>query len=439
MEEEIERALGAVAATAERRPLRLDAASSRCGSRCGRCSASTPTRRRERHRRAPRVRARARLLRPRLLPADRCAGRARRGRAAATRAASSTALIYDEIAQRRRDGRARRRRPLAAARRARRGRLGLDRPARPRPGHDAAVRRPRHDDLDGRVPVLRAGARTPRSPTRRPPTPQLLELALDETLRLYPPAWIGPRRAVEAFEFAGHRVPGGRAGQLLLVGVAPPARRVRRRRTSSGPSASRPRREAKLPKGAYVPFGGGSRICIGMRFGQLEIKAIARAILERFRLELRPATSCASARCRRSARWAGLPVRIRASIGFHPRSRIPRVKEDLDGEPCPDNGDGERAGSRGRGRASSAARPLPARLARSRPGTHVGCDTSNCGACTVHLDGDAVKSCTVLAVQADGAEVTTIEGMAHATATCTRCRRRSGSTTASSAATARRA
>jgi carbon-monoxide dehydrogenase small subunit len=44
-------------------------------------------------------------------------------------------------------------------------------------------------------------------------------------------------------------------------------------------------------------------------------------------------------------------------------------------------------------------------------GTHVGCDTSNCGACTVHLDGDAVKSCTVLTVQADGAEVTTIEGL----------------------------
>jgi aerobic carbon-monoxide dehydrogenase small subunit len=44
-------------------------------------------------------------------------------------------------------------------------------------------------------------------------------------------------------------------------------------------------------------------------------------------------------------------------------------------------------------------------------GTHVGCDTSNCGACTVHVDGDAVKSCTVLAVQADGAEVTTIEGI----------------------------
>src|SRR5256714_11340220 len=47
-------------------------------------------------------------------------------------------------------------------------------------------------------------------------------------------------------------------------------------------------------------------------------------------------------------------------------------------------------------------------------GTHVGCDTTNCGACTVHLDGEAVKSCTVLAVQADGAEVTTIEGMGSA-------------------------
>jgi aerobic carbon-monoxide dehydrogenase small subunit len=45
-------------------------------------------------------------------------------------------------------------------------------------------------------------------------------------------------------------------------------------------------------------------------------------------------------------------------------------------------------------------------------GTHVGCDTSQCGACTVHVDGRAIKSCTMLAVQADGARVTTIEGMA---------------------------
>jgi aerobic carbon-monoxide dehydrogenase small subunit len=50
-------------------------------------------------------------------------------------------------------------------------------------------------------------------------------------------------------------------------------------------------------------------------------------------------------------------------------------------------------------------------------GTNVGCDTSSCGACSLHLDGEAVKSCTILAVQADGHEVTTIEGLAAADGT----------------------
>ena len=45
-------------------------------------------------------------------------------------------------------------------------------------------------------------------------------------------------------------------------------------------------------------------------------------------------------------------------------------------------------------------------------GTHIGCDTSNCGACTIHVNGQSAKSCTMLAVQADGAEIKTIEGMA---------------------------
>jgi carbon-monoxide dehydrogenase small subunit len=45
-------------------------------------------------------------------------------------------------------------------------------------------------------------------------------------------------------------------------------------------------------------------------------------------------------------------------------------------------------------------------------GTHIGCDTAQCGACTVHLDGRAIKSCNILAVQADGTQVTTIEGLA---------------------------
>ena len=46
-------------------------------------------------------------------------------------------------------------------------------------------------------------------------------------------------------------------------------------------------------------------------------------------------------------------------------------------------------------------------------GTNIGCDTSSCGACSLHLNGEAVKSCTVLAVQADGADILTIEGLAH--------------------------
>ena len=50
-------------------------------------------------------------------------------------------------------------------------------------------------------------------------------------------------------------------------------------------------------------------------------------------------------------------------------------------------------------------------------GTHVGCDTSQCGACVVHVNGEAMKSCTMLAVQADGAKVTTIEGLAAADGT----------------------
>lgn len=54
------------------------------------------------------------------------------------------------------------------------------------------------------------------------------------------------------------------------------------------------------------------------------------------------------------------------------------------------------------------------REVRGLRGTNIGCDTTSCGACTVHVDGEAVKSCTVLTAQADGCEVTTIEGLAGA-------------------------
>ena len=72
------------------------------------------------------------------------------------------------------------------------------------------------------------------------------------------------------------------------------------------------------------------------------------------------------------------------------------------------------------------------RYGLGKTGTLVGCDTTNCGSCTVHLNGLSVKSCTVLAVQADGCEVTTIEGLAN-TGSCIRCSRPSTRTTHCSA------
>ena len=137
----------------------------------------------------------------------------------------------------------------------------------------------------------------------------LLAQAVDETLRLYPPAWVGPRRSAVDFEFAGHRIPAGvpvnysswashRLPEVFPDPTIPPERFA-------------PEERAKLPKGAYVPFGGGPRICIGMRFGQLEVNAIASGILCRFRLELEPGQEM---RVRQTPTlWprGGLPMRIR--------------------------------------------------------------------------------------------------------------------------------
>lgn len=113
-----------------------------------------------------------------------------------------------------------------------------------------------------------------------------LEMVLDETLRKYPAAWIGPRRSLENFEFAGQMVPGGVpvnysswvSHHLPDVFAQPDAFR---------PSRFAAEAKAALPKGAYVPFGGGSRTCIGMRFGQLEIRTLASLILRRYTLALR--------------------------------------------------------------------------------------------------------------------------------------------------------
>jgi cytochrome P450 len=133
-----------------------------------------------------------------------------------------------------------------------------------------------------------------------------IEMIVDETLRKYPPAYIGPRRAVESFEFKGFTVP-ARAhvsycswASHHLPDVFPE------------PDVFRPQRfseenKARLPQGAYVPFGGGSRTCIGMRFGGAEIAIIARAILDRYRLDLVP----------------GYELRIRHAPTISPRQGLP--------------------------------------------------------------------------------------------------------------------
>lgn len=114
-----------------------------------------------------------------------------------------------------------------------------------------------------------------------------LEMVLDETLRLYPAAWIGPRKAVDTFAFGGCEVPAGAyvnycswASHRLPDVFPEPEAFV--------PERFEPEAKARLPKGAYVPFGGGSRTCIGMRFGQLEIRTVVTLLLQRFRLELVP-------------------------------------------------------------------------------------------------------------------------------------------------------
>jgi cytochrome P450 len=141
--------------------------------------------------------------------------------------------------------------------------------------------------------------------------PEQLEMAIDETLRLYPPAWIGPRRNVEAFEFAGRRVPAGAplyycswaSHHLADVFDDPEAFR---------PERFAPQAKAALPKGAYVPFGGGSRTCIGMRFGQMEIRAIAATILRRFTVELEPGYEMSIRQMPTLSPRGGLPVTVRA-------------------------------------------------------------------------------------------------------------------------------
>jgi cytochrome P450 len=133
-----------------------------------------------------------------------------------------------------------------------------------------------------------------------------VEMITDETLRKYPPAYIGPRRAIESFEFNGFTVP-AHAHVSYCSWASHHLPDVFEEPEAFRPERFREENKARLPQSAYVPFGGGSRTCIGMRFGQAEIGIIARAILERYRLELLP----------------GYELRIRHAPTISPRQGLP--------------------------------------------------------------------------------------------------------------------
>ncbi|HEX8714164.1 MAG TPA: cytochrome P450 [Solirubrobacteraceae bacterium] len=138
-----------------------------------------------------------------------------------------------------------------------------------------------------------------------------LEMTLDETLRKYPPAWVGPRRAIESFELAGHSVP-ARAFVNYSSWASHHLPDVFDEPEEFRPERFTPDAKAALPKGAYVPFGGGSRTCIGMRFGQLEVRTIATLLLSRFSLSLPDGFELAIRQMPTISPRDGLPMRVGA-------------------------------------------------------------------------------------------------------------------------------
>jgi cytochrome P450 len=155
--------------------------------------------------------------------------------------------------------------------------------------------------------VLGSGPPSPAQLERELPQ---LDMTVDETLRLYPPAWIGPRRAIKDFEFAGCHVPAGAyvnysswASHRLPDVFPHPEAFV--------PERFERERKAALPRGAYVPFGGGSRICIGKRFGQTEVKLVTTMVLQRFRLELVPGHEMTIRQMPTLSPDGGLPMVVR--------------------------------------------------------------------------------------------------------------------------------
>jgi cytochrome P450 len=138
-----------------------------------------------------------------------------------------------------------------------------------------------------------------------------LSMVIDETLRLYPPVWFGPRMSVRPFQFGGYRIPAGVhvihsswVSHRLPDVFASPDRFI--------PERFEPEARRALPPGAYIPFGGGQRICIGKRFGQLVVKVVTSMLLRRFEVELLPGYALHISKVPTLSPQGGLPMVVRA-------------------------------------------------------------------------------------------------------------------------------
>ncbi len=146
----------------------------------------------------------------------------------------------------------------------------------------------------GRNPVARdaveeelrqvLGVRSPTSAELDGRTLPVLERSLKETLRMYPAAWVGPRRSTREVTLGGVDVP-AEIGVHYSSWATHHLPQLYPDPFRFDPDRFLPEREVALPRGAYVPFGGGSRMCLGKRFGEYELRALATTLFSRVRLE----------------------------------------------------------------------------------------------------------------------------------------------------------
>jgi cytochrome P450 len=167
-----------------------------------------------------------------------------------------------------------------------------------------------------------------------------LRMAVEETLRLYPPVWFGPRLAAAPFEFDGHRIPAG-THIMYSAWVTHHLPEVFADPEAFVPERFAPEARRSIPRGGYLPFGGGPRVCIGKRFGQLVVEAVATTLLQRFRLELRAGHVLQLEKLPTLSPGNGMPMVVRTRGTGAPSAQAP--------------GDAAAAGARGTSIAPSIA------------------------------------------------------------------------------------